>query len=127
MEAQEKSHRYESAEMIASFVNDNNLSDSVCSIHRGVDRKSRAYYSINFSTAFVDGNISVYSHKYFVMKFRTKLKFLPTEATLLLKNKDDLLSFMKTAFVDQNSASTEMMLNNVHFVSQIVRTEPRDF
>jgi hypothetical protein len=113
MEVQEKSPRYEFAEKLSNFIIDNALTKPYGGdIVRGIDRKNRAYYGVTFSVPGVlDGNVSVYSHKYFVLKFRTRFAAIPPEATLLFKSQDDLLSYMKAAFVDHDIAKVISITN----------------
>lgn len=119
MEVQEKSPRLEFAEKLSEFIKDNGLANPYGGdVARGTDRKNRAYYGVGFSIpVHLDGNVSVYSHKYFVIKFRTRFKSLPAEATLLFKSQDDLLSFMKAAFVDHDALTVQSLMSKVHSVS----------
>ena len=106
MEIKEKSQRLLAAEDICSFMF--NFVDE-CVIARDVDRKNRAYYSLNFYSPTTDGIVYVYSHKYIVLKFSTKHSFLPAQSTNLFKSVNDVKFFLDEAFVKLNKNSLQIL------------------
>ena len=112
MEVKEKSPRLSCAEKLAEFINQNGLANPYGGeVNRGIDRKNRAYYAVSFSAlANIDGVVSVYSPKYFVVKFTTRYKFLPANTTVLFKHHEDLFAFIKAAFVDLNGEAAQVLI-----------------
>lgn len=112
-EIEEKSARLAFAETVIEFITENGVTLTNGGIKRGIDRKNRAYYSIAFSCNGSDGVISIYSEKYFVVKYKTKNEFMPPSDRILIKRQDQLFAFLTAAFIDVDEEAYQNILSKL--------------
>ncbi|HUS89932.1 MAG TPA: hypothetical protein VMW91_11340 [Desulfosporosinus sp.] len=102
------SARQQFAQTIANFINCENLNNPF----GGDVYKDGNKYTVCFSSpAILDGEITIYGEKFVQIKSYGRAAFPYHGASVVLRNKDKVIPFLKAAFTDRETEKARKILD----------------